>query len=434
MGIVVQKFGGSSVADIERMRRCTRWIMRAVDAGHQVVVVVSAMGKSTDRLVELAEEAWSGPGTMEFESVGDGMVRAKRGSGPPRREVDMLLSTGEQVSIAAMSIVLEAQGQPAISFTGRQIGMTTDSSHTRARIESIDAGSIRKQLDEGRVVVVAGFQGVTPEGEITTLGRGGSDTTAVALAAALGAEVCEIYTDVDGVYTADPRLVANARRMDWISYEAMLEMAALGAKVMHPRAVQFGARYGVPILVLHSQREGPGTLISERIEDMEKIEVAGVAIKQDLGRVTLTGLPNTPGVAAGIFATLADNQILVDDIIQTVAPDGSGGTAATVSFTVENADLGEVPRVIEEALGAVGGGRSVIDVGFSKVSAVGVGIRSHAAVAAVMFRALADAGVNIANITTSEIKVCAVVNKADGERALRAMHDAFGLGGEEKSV
>ncbi|TVQ78954.1 MAG: aspartate kinase [Phycisphaeraceae bacterium] len=429
MGIVVQKFGGSSVADVERMRRCSRWVMRAVDAGHRVVVVVSAMGKATDRLVELAEEAWSGPGTMAFERGEGGEVRVKPGSGPPRREVDMLLSTGEQVSIAAMSIVLEAQGQPAISFTGRQIGMTTDASHTRARIESIDAGAIRKQLDAGRVVVVAGFQGVTPEGEITTLGRGGSDTTAVALAAALGAEACEIYTDVDGVYTADPRIVPNARRIDWISYEAMLEMAALGAKVMHPRAVQFGARYGVPILVLHSQQEGPGTLISERIEGMEKIEVAGVAIKADLGRVTLTGLPNKPGVAAAIFAMLADHQILVDDIIQTVVPNGEGGSAVTVSFTVEHSDLADLPPVMDKVLEAVGGGKSTIDVGFSKVSAVGVGIRSHAAVAAVMFRALADAGINIANITTSEIKVCTIVEKADGERALRAIHDAFGLGG-----
>ncbi|MEO1129956.1 MAG: aspartate kinase [Planctomycetota bacterium] len=412
MAIVVQKFGGTSVADVERMRRCVRHVLRARERGDQVAIVVSAMGKTTDRLVGLASDAWDGL---------DGT--------PPRREMDMLLSSGEQVSIAVMAMVLESLGQPAISFLGRQIGMTTDEAHTKARIASIDAPTIRRELDAGRVVVIAGFQGETPDGEITTLGRGGSDTTAVAIAAAIEADVCEIYTDVDGVYTADPRKVPGARRLETVGYGAMLEMAALGAGVLHPRAVQFGARFNVPIRVLHSQADEPtGTLICKETPEMETIEVTSVALKEDLGRITLTELPNTPGVAARIFARLAAGNVFVDDIIQTVVRAPDGASSATVSFTVDHADLTDIRPLLDAALAEVGGGTPTIDVGFCKVSAAGVGIRAHAGVAAKMFGALSDVGVNIANITTSEQKISAILDKADGQTALRAVHDAFDLG------
>ena len=421
MAVIVQKFGGSSVADVTKMRRCAQWVLRARDAGQGVVVVVSAMGKTTDRLVELAGEAWA-----DAPAGLDGIP-----AGPPRRELDVLLASGEQVSASVFAMVLESMGAPATSVLASQIGMRTDPDHTRARIESLDARVVDRLLGEGRVVVAAGFQGVTEEGDITTLGRGGSDTTAVAIAAAVGAEACEIYTDVDGVYTADPRRVPTARRRDWVSYEAMLEMASLGAKVLHPRAVLFGARYGVPIHVLHSQRDVPGTLISKEFEGMERIEVTGVVLKEDLGRVTLTGLPNEPGVVARLFADLAAAGVVVDDIIQTVETAGQGAAddrSATVSFTVDHADLAEVRPVLDTALDKIGGGRAAIDVGFCKVSAAGVGVRSHAPIAARMFEALAAAGINIANITTSEIKVSVILDAADADRALPIVHDAFELG------
>lgn len=410
MPLIVQKFGGSSVADVGKIRQCAERALEERRAGNHVVVVVSAMGKTTDSLIALAKEA---------------------NASPPKREMDMLMATGEQVTIALMAITLESMGQPAVSFTGGQIGMETDEAFTKAAIRAVNADRLRAALAAGRVPVVAGFQGVTAEGDITTLGRGGSDTTAVAVAAALRADRCDIFTDVDGVYTADPRLVPDARRLKTISYEAMLEMASLGAKVMHDRSVKFGAMYRVPIHVRHSHRPDEGTLICPEDQQMEKMEITGVALKQNLGRATLTAVPDSPGVAARIFAGLADANITVDDIIQTVpggGPPGGGGKEATVSFTVEHADLADIRPVLDRLLKEIGGGQARIDDGFAKVSAVGVGIRSHAASAALMFKALADAGVNIANITTSEIKISAIVAKGDGEKALRAVHGAFGLG------
>ncbi len=419
MALVVQKFGGSSVADPEKIRACAARTLEERRRGNDVVVVVSAMGKTTDLLVRLAGEC---------------------SPAPARREMDMLLATGEQVTIALMAMTLEAMGQPAISFTGQQIGLTTDEIFSKAAIRGISGERLRDAISAGRVPVVAGFQGITEAGEITTLGRGGSDTTAVAVAAALKADVCDIFTDVDGVYTADPRVVPSARRIEEISYEAMLEMAALGAKVMHDRSVRLGAMHKVPIHVRHSLRPERGTLITApRVGsadgggEMEKVEITGVALKENLGRLTLTGVPDHPGVAARIFASLAEAAIPVDDIIQTVTRDDG----ATIAFTVESADVAEAARLLESLLGnpGRGGGGEVVkrwtvqvDTGFSKVSVVGVGIRGHASAAALMFRTLADAGVNIANITTSEIKISAIIGKEGGPQALVAVHDAFGLG------
>lgn len=411
MALIVQKFGGSSVADPEKIRACAARVLDERSRGNDVVVVVSAMGKTTDMLVKLAGEC---------------------SPSPARREMDMLLATGEQVTIALMAMTLESLGQPSISFTGQQIGLTTDDVFSKAAIRGISGERLRAAIGAGRVPVVAGFQGITDSGEITTLGRGGSDTTAVAVAAALKADVCDIFTDVDGVYTADPRLVPNARKIPVISYEAMLEMAALGAKVMHDRSVRLGAMHGVPIQVRHSHRPDAGTLITtprERAGDggrgMEKVEITGVALKENLGRVTLTDVPDHPGVASGIFAALAEANIPVDDIIQTVSRDGG----ATIAFTVESADIAEAPKLLERTLASLGGGGGVqVDTGFSKVSVVGVGIRGHAPAAALMFRTLAAAGVNIANITTSEIRISAIIGKSEGPKALKAVHDAFGLG------
>ena len=413
MALIVQKFGGTSVADVGKMRRCASRIIEARERGDQVVVVVSAMGKTTDQFVALAAEASSDPETGKALEAG-----------PSKRELDMLLSSGERISIATMSMVLHALGCEAVSFTGRRIGMVTDDAHTRARISSVDAEVMRRELDAGRVVVVAGFQGVTDAGEITTLGRGGSDTTAVAVAAALKADVCEIFTDVDGVYTTDPRLVPDARKLTKISYDEMLEMASLGANVMHSRAVEFGAKYRVPIHVRHSHRPDEGTLITSEGESMEELQVTGVVLKPNLGRITLDKLPDSPGVAAQIFARLAGEGIVVDDIIQTVIGDG----VATLSFTVDHADLPEIKPILDQLLASIGGGHATIDVGFAKISAVGVGIRSHSSVASKMFGALAEDGINIANITTSEIKISVIINKGDGERALSAVHRALGLG------
>lgn len=406
MALIVQKFGGSSVADVERIRQCARRVLRERAEGHDVVVVVSAMGKTTDNLIALAHDA---------------------NPNPSRRELDMLLSTGEQVTIALMAMSLEAMQQPAVSFTGAQIGLTTDDVYTKAAILEIHADRIRAALRQGRVAVVAGFQGITPIGDITTLGRGGSDTTAVAVAAALSAARCDIFTDVEGVYTADPRLVPHARKLRTISYEAMLELASLGAKVMHDRSIKFGAIYRVPIHVRHAHIESQGTIICPEDTQLEKLEVTGVALKQSLGRVTLTGVPDAPGIAARIFASLAEAHITVDDIIQTLAAGADRSSSATISFTADHADLAEVRPALAPIIHEFNMREPTIDLGFAKVSIVGVGIRSHASAAATMFRALAESNINIANISTSEIKISAIINATDGPNALRAVHDAFGL-------
>ncbi|MFM9994791.1 MAG: aspartate kinase [Phycisphaerales bacterium] len=419
--LIVQKFGGSSVADPDRIRRCAQ---RAYDTRRgksgaggggevDVIVVVSAMGKTTDRLIELAQEI-----TPQ----------------PPKREMDQLLATGEQVSIALTAMALETLGQPAVSLTGPQVGFNTDSAHTKARIRSINEQVIRKHLADGRVVVVAGFQGVAPDGSITTLGRGGSDTTAVALAAALKARECEIFTDVDGVYTADPRIVPDARKIERISYEAIIELAALGAKVMALRSVLLGAKFNVPIHVRHSMLPDPGTMIVPETPEMENEQVTGVALKTNLGRVMLPNLPNRAGVQSRIFAAIAESTILVDDIIQNEV----SADTMNVSFTVEHGDLADIKPVLDKILsdldasparGLGSWGAVKVDVGLCKVSAVGVGMRSHTGVAARMFKAIADADIRIQNITTSEIKISCILAKEDGEKALRAIHTAFGLGG-----
>ncbi len=410
MPLVVQKFGGSSVADADRIRRCAQRAYDARRAGSDVVVVVSAMGKTTDGLINLANEITPTPA---------------------KREMDQLMAAGEQISIALTAIALEMLGQDAISMTGAQAGILTEPSHTKARIKTIETSAIKRELGKGKIVVVAGFQGVTADGHVTTLGRGGSDTTAVALAAALKADVCDIFTDVDGVYTADPRIVPEARKIDRISYEAILELASLGAKVMATRSIFFGAKYNIPIHVRHAMLPDQGTMIVPESKDMEQEEITGLALKVNLGRVTLSGLPGGPGVQGRIFANIAQAGILVDDIIQSE----SGPESTTVSFTVDHTDLVDIKPVLDRIIADLGRGTVRIDVGLCKVSAVGVGMRSHTGVAAKMFQALADAkgsaggaGIKIQNITTSEIKISCILAKEDGEAAMRAVHGAFGLG------
>jgi aspartate kinase len=403
MPIVVQKFGGTSVADAARIHLGARRAVRALLQGNQVVLVVSAMGQTTDRLVELAAQV------------------SRR---PAKREMDMLLATGEQVSIALMAMAIHEAGYEAVSLTGAQVGLLTDSDHTRARIQSIDAPRIGRLLEHGKIVIVAGFQGVDRDFNITTLGRGGSDTTAVALAAALEAGACEIYTDVDGVYTADPRLVPQARKLDVISYDEMLEMASLGAGVMHVRAVEVGKKYAVPIHVRSSLTDNPGTMIMSETLGMEGVVVRGATLKRDVTRVTLGGLVNQAGTTAAIFEEVAAHGILVDDIVQTIS---ARGAEATLGFTVEGRSVGEM-QAVAELLGQRCKVQDVdIDADLARVSIIGVGMRSHHGVAARMFAALAAEGINIENVSTSEIVISVLVRAADGERALQAVHQAFGL-------
>ncbi len=403
MSIIVQKFGGTSVADAEKINRAARRAIKAKLDGHQVVMTVSAMGKTTDKLVALAAEI---------------------SSSPPRREMDMLLTTGEQVSISLMAMAIHAMGHEAISFTGGQIGMLTDEAHSKARIRSIDAKRIHEQLDGGKIVIIAGFQGVTASGAITTLGRGGSDTTAVAIAAALKADACEIYTDVDGVYTTDPRKVPQARKMDIISCDEMLELASLGAGVMHSRSIEFAKKYNVPIHVRSSLTDTKGTLIVNPTQDMEAIVVRGVTLKSDLASLVLIGVPNKPGIAAEIFARIARHNIVVDDIIQNV---NEAGEAANLGFTTTAGDAKEASVVCKEMAKEVGIDAVEVDDTVAKVSIVGIGMKTHTGVAAKMFKALADAKINIRQISTSEIVVSAIVEAEAGEKALQVLHDAFEL-------
>ena len=402
MGIVAMKFGGTSVADADKIRLAARRAIRTQKAGHQVVMIVSAMGKTTDHLVGLAAQ-----------------ISAR----PPEREMDQLLATGEQVTISLMAMALEEMGASAISFTAGQISMITDDVHSKARIKSIDVRRILDQLAAGKIVIVAGFQGVTQEGAVTTLGRGGSNVTLVAIAAALGADVCENYTDVDGIYTADPRIVPNARKIDQISYDEMLELASLGAKVLHHRAVEFAKKYNVPIHVRNSQNQKKGTMIVAETESMERIVVSGAALKEELARVALRGVPDRPGIAARVFHTLAVHNVVVDDIIQTITEEGS----ATISFTLELTDLANARDVIAELCKGLKC-RALFQDHLAKVSVVGVGMRTHTGVAERMFAALAATNINIQNITTSEIKISCLIDAKQGKQALRVVHDAFDLG------
>lgn len=409
MALVVQKFGGTSVADAERIHRAAARAIEARNAGHEVVVVVSAMGHTTDDLIHLAKAV------CEHDN---------RVFQPPKRELDQLLATGEQVTIALMAMAIAAQGYEAISFTGGQIGLLTDYAFSKARIQSINKQRIFDQLKAGKVVIVAGFQGVTPEGDYTTLGRGGSNATLVALGAVLKADVCENYTDVDGIFTADPRIVPRARKIARISYDEMLELSGLGASVLQTRAVEFAKKYNVPIHVRNSQNSNEGTWIVSETTNMEHIVVSGAALKKELLAVTIKEVPDKPGVAAKIFSDIATANIVVDDIIQTVNDNGT----AFISFTVEHGDVHDIKPVVDKLVKELGGKtQAIYRDDLCKVSVVGVGMRTHTGVAKRMFEALADSKINIENITTSEIKISCIIKKEDGNRALQLVHDAFEL-------
>jgi aspartate kinase len=403
LSLLVQKFGGTSVADSDKILAAARRAIQAHHRGEQVLVVVSARGHTTDELIALAKE------------ISDR---------PPAREMDMLLSTGEQVSVALMAMAIESLGVPAISFTGAQIGLVTDSFHTKARIKNISNDRMAQALAEGKIVIVAGFQGVDENYNITTLGRGGSDTTAVALAAVLGASACEIYTDVDGVYTTDPRIVPEAGKIDRISYDEMLEMASLGAGVMHSRSIEFAKKYGVPIHVRSSLADAPGTwIVGEGDARRLGVAVTGAALAKDEARITFLGVPDHPGVVHSLFHTIARANIVVDMIVQNVATEG----ATEVSFTVARGDLPETLRAALAAAKEIGAQGVTHDADVAKVSVVGLGMRTHTGVATAMFEALAAAGINIQMITTSEIKISVLVDRASSVTALRAVHKAFQL-------
>ncbi len=403
MGLVVQKFGGTSVSNAQNIHRAARRAIRAKLDGDQVVMVVSAMGDTTDRLVALAQEV------------------AKN---PPKRELDMLLTTGEQVAIALMAMAIANAGEEAISLTAAQVGLFTDSTHARARIRRINRERIEKELARDRIVICAGFQGVDEGGEITTLGRGASDTTAVALAAVLSAQTCEIYTDVDGIYTTDPRIVPHARKIDCISYDEMLEMASLGAGVMHSRAVEFGKKYGVPIHVRSSLSDTPGTTIVASTPGMEDVVVRGVTLKEKLVTIVFVNVPNAPGAAARIFSEIAKRDILVDDIMQTIH---GTGRLANIGFTAETSDLPEIKSIAAKLAPTWPEAHFEVSGPISKVSVIGIGMRSHSGVARKMFTTLADNGINIENISTSEIVISCMVQADQGRKALQLLHAAFEL-------
>ena len=402
MAIIVQKYGGTSVGDTSRIKNVAERIARYRGRGEQVVVVVSAMSGVTDRLIQMAREI------MPL---------------PSEREMDMLLATGEQTTIALTAMALHALNLPAISLTGAQAGIVTDGVHTKAKIQNITPREIYKLLDAGNVVIVAGFQGQTSEGQITTLGRGGSDLTAIALAAALKADLCQIYTDVDGVYTADPRIVPSAKKLDEISYDEMLELAGLGAKVMQSRSVEFAKKFGVVFEVRSSLNDNPGTLVKEETAHMEGVVVRGVALDKNQAKITLAHVPDKPGAAARIFNAIGAAAINVDMIVQTASHGASGAT--DISFTTDKADLLKARKVLDGIQAEVGFKEVIAAESIGKLSIVGVGMRSHTGVAARMFEALAQAGVNIDMISTSEIKVSVVIDLAKGEAAMKTVHAAF---------
>jgi len=407
MALLVQKYGGTSVGSVERIEAVADRVQRHREQGDEVVVVVSAMSGETNRLVALAKS---------MQEV------------PDQREMDVLLSTGEQVTIALLSMALKNRGLDARSYTGSQVRITTDSAHGKARIQEIDTEAMRTDLDAGRVVVVAGFQGADELGNITTLGRGGSDTTGVALAAALKADECQIYTDVDGVYTTDPRVVDSARRLNKITFEEMLEMASLGSKILQIRSVEFAGKYQVPLRVLSSFTEGEGTLITtEGNEDMEQAAVSGIAFNRDEAKLTLQGVPDIPGIASKILVPISDANIEVDMIVQNVSADGT----TDFTFTVHRNEFDQAMEILQ-AIQAELGARGVVgDAKIAKVSIVGVGMRSHAGVASTMFKALADESINIQLISTSEIKVSVIIDEKYMELAVRSLHSSFELSGTD---
>ncbi len=400
--LIVQKYGGTSVGNPERIKNVARRAVRAREEGHDVVVVVSAMSGETDKLISLAHQIIENPDP---------------------REMDMLVSTGERVTIALLAMAVHALGYKAQSFTGRQAGIISDSVHTRARIEKITGERVKQALRDGKIAVVAGFQGVTEQDDVSTLGRGGSDLTAVAVAAALRADFCDIYTDVDGVYTTDPNMVPQARKLDKVSYDEMLELASLGAKVLQTRSVEFAKKYNVPVRVLSSFNDNPGTLVTKEDADMEKVVVSGVAYDKNQVKVTVQGVPDKPGVAAKIFNAISDNSIVVDMIIQNI---GEGGQA-DLSFTVPRTDAKKVVEVMKQIVAETGAKSVNLKEDIAKISIVGVGMRSHSGVAAKMFSSLAKEGINIMMISTSEIKISCVIDAKYTELAVRVLHEAFEL-------
>lgn len=403
MGIIVQKFGGTSVADAAKVRNVANRVVRMHDAGHRVVVVVSAMGDTTDRLIRLANEI---------------------SENPPERELDMLLSTGEQVSIALLAMAVSELEHEAISLTGTQVGIITDGFYSNAKIQSINETRILSELEQGKIVILAGFQGITIDNEITTLGRGASDTTAVAVAATLGADLCEICTDVDGVYTADPRVVEDARKLPQITYDEMLEMARLGARVLHSRSVELAKKFDVPLHVRSSFSQDEGTIVVKESEMIEEVVISGVTSDRDQAKISLHGVPDTPGIAAIVFQEIADANINIDMIIQNTGQDET----TDISFTVAEADLDATLKIAEGFKERVGCRSISTNKNIAKVSTIGIGMKSHVGIAARMFRALADLGINIQMISTSEIKISCVIDKEQSEPAVRAIHDRFELG------
>lgn len=402
MALIIHKYGGTSVGNVERIHRVAERVERAHKDGHHILVVLSAMSGETDRLLKLAHEVTGVP---------------------DERELDMLLSTGERVTIALLAMELRGRGINARSFTGRQVGIHTDSAHTKARISRVTADRIKEALSEGVVPVVAGFQGINASSDVTTLGRGGSDLTAVALAAALKADRCIIYTDVDGVYTSDPNIVPAARRLEKISYEEMLEMASLGAKVLQSRSVEFAAKYSVPVEVNSSFKEGKGTLVTREDADMEGVMVSGVTGDRNQAKITIVGVPDRPGIAARLFGAVAQANIVVDMIIQNV----SQASMTDISFTVPKPDLRKAVDLVQHLAQEIGARSVAVTEAIAKVSLIGVGMRSHSGVAAKMFEVLSHEGVNIMMISTSEIKISCVIEEKYLELAMRALHTAFGL-------
>ena len=399
--LIVQKYGGTSVGNPERIKNVAKRVVRTKEEGHDVVVVLSAMSGETDKLINLANQV---------------------SENPDPREMDMLVSTGERVTIALLAMAIQSLGYKAQSFTGRQAGIISDRVHTKARIERISGERVKQAIKEGKIAVVAGFQGISETSDdVTTLGRGGSDLSAVAVAAALKADLCDIYTDVDGVYTTDPNMVPQARKLDKISYDEMLELASLGAKVLQTRSVEFAKKYNVPVRVLSSFNDNPGTLVTKEDSDMEKVVVSGVAYDKNQVKVTVTGVPDKPGVAAQIFNEISTNNIIVDMIIQNI---GEGGLT-DMSFTVPKTDSRKISELMKKVVAEIGAKGVTVKEDIAKISIVGVGMRSHSGVAARMFSAMAKEGINIMMISTSEIKISIVIDAKYTELAVRVLHETF---------
>ena len=401
--LIVEKYGGTSVGDVDRIKNVARRVKNGVDAGHKMVVIVSARGGVTNELIARAKAI-----TPQ----------------PDEREMDVLMTVGEQETIALTTMALHALGVPAVSRTGPRAGFETDGNHMRARVQAITGGDIHKQLDSGKVVVVAGFQGLSPDGEVTTMGRGGSDLSAIALAQGLGADLCRINTDVDGVYTADPRIVPDARKLDEIHYEEMLELASSGSKVMQSRAVEFASKFNVPFEVRSSFNDNPGTIVKEEVASMEDILVNGVAVDKNQARIGVNNLPDRPGAAAKVFSCLSEAGVMVDMIVQNIGREGR----ANITFTAPKDDVFKAEKALDQALAEFEGASAHTIGDIAKVSVVGLGMRSHSGVAATLFDALAEAGINIEMITTSEIKISVGIHPDQADDAVRTAHGAFGLG------